>query len=234
MGDTKQAFGDTLLVSESQEKPLFSEDDLEMPGVDIPAANETAATASNTAADTALGDDAPEDVDFTLSDVLAPEGDPADDDQQVGGTRSSAESTDCGSDGDKHGDDDEEDAMNEEKMRQRGIKRIVRQRRREIEETKDALRAMEASMATLQLQAQPLPPPDALPEHDLMTLPSTTTDWERAADEVAKWLKTTEDVHILQVTLDTEMKYGQSRRTNSARLLQVKKSFRRNGLLRLI
>ena len=161
--------------------------------------------------------------------MSAPKGHPFDDDQQVGGTRSSAESTDCGSDGDEDGDDDEDDAKNEEKKRQRDIKRIVRQRSRKIEEKKDALRAM----ATLQLQAQPLPPRVALPEYDLIPLPSTTTDWERAADEVAKWVESTEDVHILQVKFDTEMKYGQSRRINSARLLKVKESFRRNGLLRV-
>ena len=83
-----------------------------MPGVHIPAAEESAATASNTAANAALGDDAPDNADLTLSDVSAPEGDPVDDDQQMGATRSSAESTDCGSDGDQDGDDDEDDAKN--------------------------------------------------------------------------------------------------------------------------
>ena len=110
----------------------------------------------------------------------------------------------------------------------------MRQRRREIGETKAPLRAMEASLATLQLRAQPLPPRHALPEHDLIPLPSTTTYWERAADEVAMWVESTEDFNILQVKFSTEMKYGQSPRINSARLLKVKELFRRNGLFRLI
>ena len=181
MNDTNQALGNTLLVSESLEQPP-TEDAPEMPGVGIPAADETAATASNTAADAALGDDAPEDVYLTPSDMSAPEGDPVGDDPQVGGSRSSRESTDCGSDGDGDGDDDEVHTKNEGKTRQREIKRMVRQRRRKIEETKDALRGMAASVATLQLQAQPLPPRDALLEHDLIPLPSTTTDGERAAE----------------------------------------------------
>ena len=191
MGYTNQALEDTLLVVDSLEKPLLTEDDHKNPGADIPAADKTAATTSNTAADAALGDDAPKDVDLTASDASAPERDFAHDDQQGGGTCSSAESTDCGSDGDEDaadGDDDEDNAKNEVKERQREIKRIMRQRRREIGEAKDALRAMEARVATVQLQAQPLPQQDALPEHDLIPLPSTTTDSERAADEVAQWV----------------------------------------------
>ena len=185
MGDTNQALGDMLLVSETLEKPLFTEDDPEMPGADIPAADKTDATASNTAADAAVGDDAPENVDLNPSDVSAPDGDPADDDQQVGWTPSSAESMDCRNDGGEDGNDDKDDAKDEEKKRQLKIKRIVRQRRRGNDETKDALRAMEARVATLQLQAQPLPLRDALPEHDFIPLKSTTTDWQRAADKGA-------------------------------------------------
>ena len=66
---------------------------------------------------------------------------------------------------------------------------------------------MEASVATQQLQAQPLHPRYALLELDLIPLSSTTRDWERAAEE---WVESTEDVHTLQVKFDTEMKYGQS------------------------
>ena len=44
-----------------------------MPAVDTPAANETPATTTNTAADAAMGEDAPEDVDLTPSDVPVPE-----------------------------------------------------------------------------------------------------------------------------------------------------------------
>ena len=65
-------------------------------------------------------------------------------------------------------------------------------------------------------------------------MPSTTRDWERAAEEIAKWVECTEDVHILQVKFNTEMKYGQSRRINSARLLKVKELFRRNSILRIM
>ena len=90
----------------------------------------------------------------------------------------------------------------EDKKRQREIQRIMRQHTRKIEEKKEALRAM-ASVAILQLQAQPLHQLDALPQHDSIPLPSTTTDWERAAEEVAKWRQCIEDVDILQVKFDT-------------------------------
>ena len=76
-------------------------------------------------------------------------------------------------------------------------------------------------MATLQLQAQLLPPRDALPEHDLIPLRSTAVDWERTADNVVKWVESTEDVQILQVNF-----HGQARRIHSASLLKVKESFR--------
>ena len=109
MCDNNQALGDRLLVSESLEKPLFIKDDPEIPGVDIPAAEETAATASNTAAGVALADDAPEDVDLTLSDVSAPQGDSVHDDQLRGGSLSSAESTDCGSAGEEDAADGDDD-----------------------------------------------------------------------------------------------------------------------------
>ena len=163
--------------------------------------------------------------------------DPVHDDQQGGGTRSSAESTDCGTVGDgdlsDRDDDDDEAKKEEDKKRQREIKRIVSQRRREVRERNEAQRVMVAAVAKLQLEAQLVPPQDALPQHDSIPLPSTTTDWGRAAEGVAKWVQIPEDVQILQERLDTEMKYGQSRRINSARLLKVKESFRRNGLLRL-
>ena len=108
-----------------------------MPVGDILAADKTAATASNTAADAALSDYAPENVDLTPSDVSAPKGDSGHDDQQRGGTRSSPERTDCGTDREEEAADggvDGDDIKNEEKKRQREIKRIMRQRRREIEE----------------------------------------------------------------------------------------------------
>ena len=206
MADTNQAWGDTSLVIESLEKPLLSEDDPEMPRGEIPAAVATAATASHTAADAAHGDDAPRDVDLTLSNVSTDEGDPVHDAHQSRGSRSSAESTECGTDGDidpEDGDDNDDKSENEEdKKKEREIRRIMRQRTCKIEEKKEALRAM-ASVATLQLQAQPLHQLDALPQHDWIPLPSTTRDWEGAAEEVAKWLECTEDVDILQVKFDT-------------------------------
>ena len=152
MADTNQALGDTLLVAESLQKPLLTEDHPEMPVGNIPASDETAATASNTAANTALSDYAPDNVDLTLSDVSAPEKDPVHADQQGGVACSSVESTDCGTKGDvdaADGDDNKDDTKNEEKKRQREIKRIMRQRRRENEETKDAPRALEDGVATL-------------------------------------------------------------------------------------
>ena len=55
---------------------MFTEDDFEMPGVDIPAADETAATASSTSADATLAHNPPEDVGLTPSDVQRPRGTP--------------------------------------------------------------------------------------------------------------------------------------------------------------
>ena len=69
-----------------------------MSGADVPAADETAA-------DAALGDFALEDVNLSQDDVSVPEGYPVHEDQQGRGTRSSAASTNCGTNGDKHAAD---------------------------------------------------------------------------------------------------------------------------------